>query len=102
MWAWRPSWSCDLDHLYKLWFPLSNLALIGQAVSEENMFEIVDDQHGYTISSPCEPDGSGEFTYEPLAQVSLEVEIDHFFCLNGDIWNFFLQKCFLSSPLSFI
>ena len=18
MWAWRPSWSCDLDHLYKL------------------------------------------------------------------------------------
>ena len=22
IWAWRPSWSCDLDHLYKLWFPL--------------------------------------------------------------------------------
>ena len=21
IWAWRPSWSCDLDHLYKLWFP---------------------------------------------------------------------------------
>ena len=20
-WAWRPSWSCDLDHLYKLLFP---------------------------------------------------------------------------------
>ena len=20
-WAWRPSWSCDLDHLYKLSFP---------------------------------------------------------------------------------
>ena len=20
--AWRPSWSCDLDHLYKLLFPL--------------------------------------------------------------------------------
>ena len=22
IWAWRPSWSCDLDHLYKLLFPL--------------------------------------------------------------------------------
>ena len=24
------------------------------------------------------------------------------FCLNGDIWDFFLQKCLLSSPLCFI
>ena len=46
-----------------------NFALIGQAVSEEKMFEIVNGrqttdgrtpEHGYTISSPCEPDGSGE------------------------------------------
>ena len=22
IWAWRPSWSCDLNHLYKLSFPL--------------------------------------------------------------------------------
>ena len=22
MWAWRPSWSCDLNHLYKLVLPL--------------------------------------------------------------------------------
>ena len=21
IWAWRPSWSCDLDHLYKVSFP---------------------------------------------------------------------------------
>ena len=21
IWAWAPSWSCDLDHLYKLSFP---------------------------------------------------------------------------------
>ena len=21
IWAWQPSWSCDLDHLYKLSFP---------------------------------------------------------------------------------
>ena len=48
IWAWQPSWSCDLDHLYKLLFPLPKdaphevLALIGQAVSEETIFEIVD------------------------------------------------------------
>ena len=44
------------------------MALIGQAVSEEKIFENggrrTDDgrttEHGYTISSPCEPDGSGE------------------------------------------
>ena len=39
IWAWRPSWSCDLDHLYKLSFPLPKEAphkiwlLIGQEVS---------------------------------------------------------------------
>ena len=44
------------------------MALIGQAVSEKKIFENggrrTDDgrttEHGYTISSPCEPDGSGE------------------------------------------
>ena len=29
-------------------------------------------------------------------------EINNFFGLIGDIWNFFLQKCVLSSPLCFI
>ena len=29
-------------------------------------------------------------------------DVDYFFCLIGDIWNFFLQKCLLSSPLRFI
>ena len=39
--AWRPSWSCDMDHLYNLSFTFStrNLAKIGQAVSEKKMFE---------------------------------------------------------------
>ena len=67
-WMWRPPWSCYLNHLYKLSVPLSrlNLALIGQAVSEEKTFEIVDDgrrrtpEHWYTISSHCEPEGSDE------------------------------------------
>ena len=45
MLAWRPPWSCDLDHLYNP--PAQggstlHLALTGQAVSEE-MLEIVDD-----------------------------------------------------------
>ena len=29
-------------------------------------------------------------------------EIDNFFYLIGDSWNFFLHKCLLSSPLRFI
>ena len=47
IWAWRPSWSCDLYHLHKLSFPLPkeaphNFALIGQVVLEK-MFKIVND-----------------------------------------------------------
>ena len=55
-----------------------NLALIGQAVSEEKMFKHCwrqrqrqrTPEQGYTISSPCEPDGSGELTMQnrPLSQ----------------------------------
>ena len=26
IWAWRPSWSCDLDYLYKRLFPLAKEA----------------------------------------------------------------------------
>ena len=26
IWAWQPSWSCDLDHLYKLSFSLPKKA----------------------------------------------------------------------------
>ena len=50
------------------------MALIGQVVSEEKIFEIVDDgqmtdgrwtpDHGHPISSPCEPNGSGELKTE--------------------------------------
>ena len=31
-----------------------------------------------------------------------KVKFDDFSGLNGDIWNLFLQKCLLSSPLRFI
>ena len=43
-----PSWRCDLDHLFKCLSPPSlgcstlSLVLIGQVVSEEKIFEIVD------------------------------------------------------------
>ena len=45
-----------------------NLALIGQAVSEKKIFENGGQRtdagrtpdHGHPISSPCEPNGSGE------------------------------------------
>ena len=44
-WALWPSWSCDLDHLYKLLFPLpkeaphKKFALLSKAVLVEKMFE---------------------------------------------------------------
>ena len=45
--AWRPSCSCDLDHLYKLSYPLAKDApyevLIGLVVSENELIEIVND-----------------------------------------------------------
>ena len=52
--AWRPYWSCDLDNLYKLSFPLPKeapykiLALIGQAVLERT-FENV---NGRAVAGP--------------------------------------------------
>ena len=44
IWAWRPSWSCDLDFPIKLSSPLSmdaphKILLIGRAVSEKKIFE---------------------------------------------------------------
>ena len=78
IWAWRPSWSCDLDHLYKLSFPLpketphKTLALIGQAVSEEKMFENVNGRTDGRRTDGRTPDPwvSYKLTGEPSAQVS--------------------------------
>ena len=41
-------------------------------------------------------------TYSSHRLIMGKEEIDNFFCLIGDFWNFFLQKCSLSSPLRFI
>ena len=41
-------------------------------------------------------------TYSSHRLIMGKEEIDNFFCLIWDIWNFFLQKCLLSSPLRFI
>ena len=41
-------------------------------------------------------------TYSSHRLIMGKEEIDNFFCLIGDIWNFFVQKCLLSSPLHFI
>ena len=41
-------------------------------------------------------------TYSSHRLIMGKEEIDNFFCLIRDIWNFFLQECLLSSPLSFI
>ena len=41
-------------------------------------------------------------TYSSHRLIMGKEEIDNFFCLIGDIWIFFVQKCLLSSPLHFI
>ena len=41
-------------------------------------------------------------TYSSHRIIMGKEEIDNFFCLIEDIWNLFLQKCLLSSPLRFI
>ena len=41
-------------------------------------------------------------TYSSHRLIMGKEEIDNFFCLIGDIWNFFLQKCLSRSPLRFI
>ena len=69
------AWSCDLDHLYKILFPLPRelyryLTLLGQAVSEEKTFEIVDGRRRTTTMRDTGPWVSYKLTYESLAQVS--------------------------------
>ena len=54
------------------------MALVGQAVSEKKIFEIVDGRtddgrtldHGHPISSPCEPNGSGELKNPDILNAS--------------------------------
>ena len=51
IWAWRPSWSCDLDQLYKHSFALSkeaqrNIGFDWQSGFRGEKFEIVDGRMG--------------------------------------------------------
>ena len=68
IWAWRPAWSCNINHLYKL-FPLQIEAFFmkfgfdwpsGFGDLSKWCRDGRTSEHVYTISSPCEPDGSGE------------------------------------------
>ena len=75
LWAWRPSWSCDLDFLYTHWFPLPIDASykiwlsLAKRIQRRRSLKLWTDgrrttdrtpDHGHPISSPCEPNGSGE------------------------------------------
>ena len=72
IWAWGSSWSCDLDFLYIHWFPLPIdasykiwLWLAKPRFQRRRSLTLWKDgrwtpDHGYPISSPCEPNGSGE------------------------------------------
>ena len=79
IWAWQPSWSCDLDFLYTHWFPLPIYASykiwlwLAKRFQRRRSLKLWTDgrrtdgrtdgrtpDHGHPLSSPCEPDGSGE------------------------------------------
>ena len=81
IWAWRPSWPCDLDFLYTHWFPLPIDASykiwlwLAKQFQRRRTLQLWTDgwttdglrtddgrtpDHGHPISSPCEPNGSGE------------------------------------------
>ena len=75
IWAWRPSWSCDLDLLYTHWFPLPIDASykiwlwLAMRFQRRRSLKLWTDgrtdagrtpDHGHPISSTCEPNGSGE------------------------------------------
>ena len=75
IWAWWPSWSCDLDFLYTHWFPLPIDASykiwlwLAKPFQRRRSLKLWTDgrttdrrtpDHGHPISSPCEPNGSGE------------------------------------------
>ena len=76
LWAWWPSWSCDLDNLYKLWFPLPKedphkiwlrlakrfqwrrclkLLMTMTTTTDARVWVYYE-----LISSPCDPNCSGE------------------------------------------
>ena len=75
IWALRPSWSCDLDFLNTHWFPLPIDASykiwlwLAKRFQRRRSLKLWTDgrrtdgrtpDHGHPISSPCEPNGSGE------------------------------------------
>ena len=58
IWAWRPSWSYDQDHLYKLWFPHTTATpyeiwLAGWFLRRRCLKSVDDDRRPtFTLSSP--------------------------------------------------
>ena len=69
IWAWRPSWSCDLDHLYKLSFPLAKEAAHKILLRLAKWFQRRRHLKLWTEDDD-RPWVSYKLTYEPLAQVS--------------------------------
>ena len=62
IWAWWLSWSCELNHLYKIWSPFPMMLHIKFAIDwpsdfrEEDLWKWWMDRccvEGYTIGSPC-------------------------------------------------
>ena len=90
IWAWQPSWSCDLDFLYTHWFPLPINASykiwlwLAKRFQRRRSLKLWTDDgrtttdgrtpdHGHPISSPCEPNGSGELKMDSPVYPNLSI-----------------------------
>ena len=83
IWASWPSWSCDLDFLYTHWFPLPIDASykiwlwLAKRFQRRSLKLWTDGRttdgrksdHGHPISSPCEPNGSGELKSKKVYKI---------------------------------
>ena len=70
------------------------MALVGQAVSEKKIFEIVDGRtdDGRPISSPCEPNGSGELKILLLVLFQMCVLNMYCICRIKNFENVFIRR----------
>ena len=61
IWAWQPSWSCDLDFLYMHWFPLPIDASykiwlwLAKRFQRRSSLKVVDDDGDGWMDTRCLP-----------------------------------------------
>ena len=88
IWAWRPSWSCDLDHLYKLSFPLPKKAphtiwlWLAKRFQRRRCLNIVDDKDNYDGRQSKEKKIFKSFYHIWAWRPSWSCDLDHLYKLS--------------------